>query len=134
MGQVGREVMGEGGLALEEGISGVRRTRSVQGVQMGGVEPFPMHELEAGPEQGKAGAGESCWSCTHRALLLPQPVQTGLCSSKEGSDSCPPGVSSQLEVQRSPFFLLLFTPCKEFSVNKRNCFIINLMFIPSSGL
>ena len=62
--------------------------------------------------------------CTDRPALL----------KDEGWDSCPPGVSSQLAVQRSPFFLLLFTPCKEFSINKRNCFIINLMFIPSPGV
>lgn len=133
------------GLPLRKGINRVRKTRSVQGCKREERSHFtrtvqklqPVNEprtlrwqgkgwcvlLSALHTQSSPGLAAPA-ACTDRPALL----------KDEGSDSCPPGVSSQLAVQRSPFFLLLFTPCKEFSINKRNCFIINLMFIPSPGV
>lgn len=134
-----------GGLSLQKGINGVRRTRLVQGCKREGRSHCTcrVQKLHSAHEPRAL-----CWQGEGWCVLLsalhtqssPEPAAPAACTDRpallkdEGSDSCPPGVSSQLAVQRSPFFLLLFTPCKEFSINKRNCSIINLMFIPSPGV
>ena len=126
------------GLPPREGMDSVRRTRSVQGCEREERSHFPC-AVQAGPDP-LARRGLVCVVVGVAHTKLSGPAAPAACSDRpallkdERSDSCPPGVSSQLSVQRTPFFLLLFTPCKEFSINKRSCFIINLMFILSPGV
>lgn len=72
-----------------------------------------------------AALTELCWALRlYRQACSPQ---------RQRSDSRPPGVSSKHAVQRNPFFLLLFTPCKEFSINKRSGFIVERCSAPVPG-
>lgn len=129
---VGRRLVGGGCRHAHREEGYIRR-----GAQTGEMKPFCMLGIEtACCKRTWRTAGAPCrqgggWRvlvsavCAQSSPGLLRPVQTGLLASKTGIGFLPSGVSSKRTVQRNPFFLLLFTPCKEFSINKRNCFIIN---------